>query len=212
MVRSVLQDLTDSGLVFRSGVRAAAVYRIAEEPPPGAKGRQQEDAMDSLLWAIIRREGPLGLSALADKTALRQAQLEPAVTRLLTDGRIEAVEGEPERTFRARSIVVPLGARTGWEAATYDHFHALVKTIICKLHQDAEGAAPDDVIGGSTYTFEVWDGHPLRDQVLAQLKTSREATSALREQVDAFNARIERPADHERVTVYVGQCVIKEEN
>jgi hypothetical protein len=188
------------------------VYRIANEPPPGEKGRQQEDAMDSLLWAIIRREGPLGLQALSVKSSLGPAQLEASITRLLTDGRVEAAEGPTEPAFRARSIVVPLGARTGWEAATYDHFHALVKTIICKLHQDAEGAKTKDVIGGSTYTFEVWGGHPLRDQVLAQLEGFREATSALREQVDAFNARVERPAAHERVTVYRGQCVIKEEN
>src|SRR5690349_12166101 len=47
LVRSVLQDLTDSGIIFRSGVRSATVYRAALPGELGPLGKQaNEDALD----------------------------------------------------------------------------------------------------------------------------------------------------------------------
>src|SRR6185295_15994812 len=142
------------------------------------------------------------LGALAGRTALRAGELEAALGRLVRDERIEETKsgGEGETLYGARSIVIPLGSRSGWEAAVYDHFHAVVKTIVCKLRQDAAGARGDDRIGGSTYTFEVWDGHPLAERVYEQLARYRAATTELRRQVDEFNAKHARPVRHDRVT------------
>jgi hypothetical protein len=211
-VRSVLQDLTDSGLIFRSGVRAAALYRPASREDVGTlRSAADQDGFDSVLWAIIRREGPLSLAALSDRTAVRSAELETALGRLVRDERIEEMKSAQGTSYRARSIVIPLGSRSGWEAAVYDHFHAVVKTIVCKLRQDADGAAPGDRIGGSTYTFEVWEGHPLAERVHEQLGRYQSTTSELRRQVDEFNEKNVRPVRYDRVTAYFGQCVIEEE-
>lgn len=211
-VRSVLQDLTDSGLIFRSGVRAAAVYRAASPEDVSALRRSADhDGFDNVLWAIIRREGPLSLAALADRTALRAGELEAALARLVRDARVEETKSADDVSYGASSMIIPLGSRSGWEAAVYDHFHAVVKTIVCKLRQDADGSAPDDRIGGSTYTFEVWPGHPFAERVYGELARYRAATSELRRQVDDFNAKNARPARHDRVTAYFGQCVIEEE-
>ena len=212
-VRSVLQDLTDSGLIYRSGVRAATMYRTATPDDVGALERAQDhDALDNVVWAIIRREGPLPLPALSNRTALRGGELEAPLARLVAEGRIETVTHEGELSYSARSIFVPLGARSGWEAAVYDHFHAVVKTIVCKLRQDSEGASLEDRTGGSTYTFEVWDGHPLAEKVYAELGRHRRETSELRKQVDGFNEKHSRPGQFDRVTIYFGQCVVEEEN
>ena len=35
--------------------------------------------------------------------------------------------------------------------------------MLAKLRSDA-GAEPGDLIGGSTYTLEVWEGHPLEEE------------------------------------------------
>jgi hypothetical protein len=212
-VRSVLQDLTDSGLIFRSGVRTTAVYRAASPEDVGALGRAaDQDGTDSVIWAIVRREGPLTLHALAACASLDVDTLRFVLERLARDGRIEEVPGEGAVSYRARSIVIPLGSRSGWEGAVYDHFHAVVKTIVCRLRQDSDGPAAQDRIGGSTYGFEVWDGHPLAEQVYSQLARYRTAMTELRQSVDAFNAAHVRPARYDRVTSYFGQCVIAEEN
>lgn len=212
LVRGVLQDLTDSGLLFRSGTGNGVVYRAATADETGAvRTGHDADALDNLLWALVRREGPLTKAALLAKARLGDAA-EAALERLLADGRIEenTVDGAPG--YQAKSIVIPLGARAGFEAAVYDHFRALVKTIVCKLHQDADDARPDDRIGGSTYSFEVWPGHPYSARVYAQLARFRDETSTLRREVDEHNARVERPGRYDRVTTYMGQCVVAEED
>lgn len=212
-LRSVLQDLTDSGLIYRSGVRAAAMYRAAAPEDVGALKRALDhDGFDNVLWAVIRREGPLSLPALSDRTALRSGELESALGRLVADGRIEQTTRAGAVAYSARSIFVPLGARSGWEAAVYDHFHAVVKTIVCKLRADSERTRPEDRTGGSTYSFEVWDGHPFAEKVYGELRRHRAETSTLRKQVDEFNEKNARPPRFDRVTIYFGQCVVEEED
>jgi hypothetical protein len=212
-VRSVLQDLTDSGLIYRSGVRAAAMYRTAAPDDAGTLKRALDhDGFDNVLWAIIRREGPLSLATLSDRTALRSGELDQALRRLVADGRIDEATRDGSLSYSARSIFVPVGARSGWEAAVYDHFHAVVKTIVCKLRADSEGTRLEDRIGGSTYSFEVWDGHPLAEKVYGELGRHRKETSELRKQVDDFNEKNTHPRRFDRVTIYFGQCVVEEEN
>ena len=65
-------------------------------------------------------------------------------------------------------------------------------------------------IGGSTYSVEVWPGHPLHDEAVGLLQTLRDRAAALRAQVDALNATLKRPAEGvRRVVTYVGQNVIE---
>jgi hypothetical protein len=213
LVRGVLQDLTDSGLLFRSGAGAGVVYRAARADETGsARAGHDADALDNLLWALVRREGPLTKPALLTKAGLADDVADRVLERLLADGRIEETAIEGTVGYRAKSIIIPLGARAGWEAAVYDHFRALVKTIVCKLHQDADGARPDDRIGGSTYSFDVWPGHPFTERVYAQLARFRDETSTLRREVDEHNTRTKRPRRYDRVTAYMGQCVVEEED
>jgi hypothetical protein len=81
-----------------------------------------------------------------------------------------------------------------------------------KLHADTDGAAANDRIGGSTYSFEVWPGHPYAERVYEQLARFRNETSALRRDVDAYNQQVGKPKNYDRVTAYMGQCVIEEED
>jgi hypothetical protein len=209
LVRGVLQDLTDSGLLFRSGLRNAAVYRIALASEIGHARRQSDDdAVDNMIWALVRREGPVTAAALVDSTALRLADLEASLDRLAADGRVETAS---KSGYRARSLVIPLGVTAGWEAAVYDHFHAVVKTIVARLRVDTDGVGTRDQTGGSTYSFEVWKGHPMQDEVKGQLARFREMTSALRQRAEAYNELHGCERGVERVTVYFGQSSIDDE-
>jgi hypothetical protein len=212
LVRGVLQDLTDSGMLFRSGVRSAAVYRVALPSEVNASRRRaDDDAVDNMIWALVRREGPVTSATLLERTALRAPDLDASLTRLATDGRIERSGSDAVPEYRARSLVIPVGATAGWEAAVFDHFHAVVKTIVSRLRLDADAPHKRDRTGGSTYSFEVWDGHPMQDEVRGQLARYRETTTALRKRVDAYNDEHGSPASLERVTVYFGQCSTEEE-
>jgi hypothetical protein len=105
--------------------------------------------------------------------------------------------------------VVPLGAPVGWEAAVFDHYKALVATILTRLREDRT-ATLDDSSGGSTYTIDVWEGHPLKEEVHGALSRMRAALGELRTRVVEFNRSEQLPERHTRVVIYAGQCLIEE--
>ena len=88
-----------------------------------------------------------------------------------------------------------------------DHYHALVRAICAKLNQGAGGAQPDDRIGGSTYSFDVWEGHPLEERVSGLLAKQRSELSELWNEVARHNEAHPRHGALLRVTHYFGQLV-----
>ena len=105
--------------------------------------------------------------------------------------------------------MIPLGAPVGWEAAVFDHFKALVTTILGRLREN-RAATQEDLVGGSTYTIDVWPGHPLADEAYATLSRVRAMLSDLRGRVAEFNEAHGVPENHTRVVMYTGQCLINE--
>jgi hypothetical protein len=211
LVRGVLHDLTESGLVFASGSGPRSVYRVATEEELGRMRQFTQARVDELLWVIVYREGPIARSALVKLASSKGAEIDAALERLVAAGRVQRDAGEGDARYRASGFVVPIGAESGWEAAILDHYHALVRTICQKLRAAPESSAADTV-GGSTYTFAVWPGHPLREEVLGGLRRFRESLGELRGRVDAHNAAHGVPAEYEQVVFYGGQSVTKEEN
>jgi hypothetical protein len=165
--------------------------------------------VDELLWVIIYREGPIARSMLTKLVGSKVAEVDGALERLVGAGRVQSDGDRADPRYRATGFVVNIGAEVGWEAALLDHFHALVRTICQKLRLGAE-SSPSDTVGGSTYTFAVWPGHPRRDEVMGTLGRLRETLCALRTAVDEHNGRHGVPADYEQVVVYGGQSVTKQ--
>jgi hypothetical protein len=128
---------------------------------------------------------------------------------LVAAGRVQRREDQGEPRYTTNQLVIPLGAPVGWEAAVFDHFKALVTTILSRL-RESRSAALEDQIGGSTYTIDVWDGHPLADEVVGVLGRMRASLSDLRARVGEHNASRSLPEQHTRVVIYVGQSVIQE--
>jgi DNA-binding Lrp family transcriptional regulator len=212
-VRAVLHDLCESQLLFSSGSGLNTTYRAtSEEEFSTLQQRRGTDGSDELLVALIYRDGPLTLKEVASRAQLDPSAIEAALGRLLAAGRIEQIEHNAGPRYKAGALVIPLGAAVGWEAAVFDHFKALVTTIMCRLREDRTAPALADQIGGSTYTIDVWNGHPLADEVYGTLGRMRAALSELRSRVDEFNQERELPDSYTRVLIYAGQCLIQEDN
>jgi hypothetical protein len=56
----------------------------------------------------------------------------------------------------------------------FDHYQAVVTAICAKLALGGAGSEHGEHIGGSTYSVEVWPGHPLFEQALGLLQSLRE--------------------------------------
>lgn len=213
VVRAVLHDLCESQLVFVSGTGPNTTYRAASEEELSAlQGRRGTDGADELLVALMYREGPLTLKDIASRAQADPAVVETSLSRLAAAGRIQQIDQDGATRYQAAALVIPFGAPVGWEAAVFDHFKAMVTTVLARLRDNEMTAALADRNGGSTYTIDVWKGHPLADEVYGALGRIRTALTDLRARVDEFNRDRELPETYTRVVIYAGQSVIEEEN
>jgi hypothetical protein len=205
-VRAVLHDLCESGLVTVSGTGSTIKYRVTpEDELARLRQTQKNEGLDELLWALIYREGPLSAAELGGKQ-LEPDDLEQALGRLVESGRVEFAAG----TYRAKTLVLPLGSSVGWEAAVFDHFKAVVNTVTQRLGIDRASANLADRVGGSTYTLDVWAGHPHAEEAFATLRELRSRLGELRERIEAYNADQVIPEDYTEVVLYLGQCLIRQ--
>jgi hypothetical protein len=207
-VRGVLRDLCESGLIAATGSGPRLSYRLqSEDDLRSLRHAQSNDGLDELLWALIYREGPVMLADLR-KTHVDLEELEPAIARLVAAGRVE--QAGPDGSLTARNLVLPLGAAVGWEAAVFDHFKAVVNTITGRLGIDRRQTALADRVGGSTYTLDVWPGHPLAERAYETLKNLRSQLGELRDEVERYNAAHAVPERYTQVLLYAGQCLIEQ--
>lgn len=205
-VTAVLHDLTESGLLFCSGSGKRAVYRVASDDELDRVAQlSDKHGGDELAWVLIYREGPLREERVAEMLRRSASETSELVARLLGDGRVQR---QADGSLMARDFVIALGSAAGWEAAVFDHVQAVVQTICQRLQQASADAAPVPV-GGSTYSFDVWPGHPLEQAAKAQLGEIRERLGALRRQVDEHNRMHGLSREYQQVVTYVGQCLIE---
>jgi hypothetical protein len=209
IVRGVLREIVDGGLVFRSGRGDGTFYRAArpDEVPAGDTVPEAE-RLSMLAWVAIKRFGPVTLAALEEIVPADRAALEAAVSRLVEEGRARVQPGDAGPVYSTTHFLIPVGSVAGWEAAVFDHFQALVTTVTTKLRLRDQKAIPEDWVGGSTYGFEVRKDHPLFDEVVGHLRATRERAVALRRRVEEENERHPFPVEETiRVVFYAGQTV-----
>jgi hypothetical protein len=209
VIRGVLRDLVDSGVLACSGQGASATFwAVSREQLERRWPGTSEQGLEELLWAIIYRGGPVRAHALADRLPLAEAQLQPLLDRMVASGRLE----RSADSYQARDFSVLLNSAVGWEAAVFDHVQAMVQTICQRLRGGAVVPSGKETVGGSTYSFDIWDGHPFEQEVEGALARFRAHHTELRERVDAWNRDHGRPPDYRQVVVYGGQCRLEREN
>jgi len=134
---------------------------------------------------------------------------EKHVEALVSAGLVEKRTLGQRTLYESLRFDVPVGQSEGWEAAVLDHFQAVVRAICVKLRLGASRSTLGEAVGGSTYTFDVWRGHPLEHEARSTLTRLREQIAGLRERIDRYNATHPQPPESSdrEVTVYVGQFV-----
>lgn len=141
--------------------------------------------------------------------ALSEESLGRSLDVLLDRGWIRCQADTDEPSYESDGCVLPYDDAKGWEGAVFDHYQALVGALCAKLGTGQKQARRSDVIGGSTFGFEVWPGHPLHDEVLGLLGRFREQAGELRARVAAHNQTHDAEvALKRRVITYVGQNVM----
>jgi len=205
MVQGVVNDLVESGLLFRSGRGPTTLYRLVTLDDVDSSAVEVSEGLLALLWSMVYRMGPLTLGQLqAELPTVPEHVLSQTLDQLVQQAKVRCHK-EDELIYDSEECIIPLERNEGWEAAIFDHFQAMINVIAKR----AEGVAGHDLIGGSTFHFDIHDLHPHEDEVLSLLKEIRTRVSALRKRVDEHN-REHAPADKRpyRVVFYLGQNVI----
>ena len=213
-VRSVLRDLCESELVLSDGSGPATTFRAASDEEFAAVQRSRgNEGLEELLVALMYRDGPLTLKDLAGWVQVEPAALEPTLSGLASGGRIEQFTENGETLYRASALVIPLGAPVGFEAAVFDHFKALVTTVIRRIGKNGT-TAPEtpNRVGGSTYTIDVREGHPLAEEVFGTLARLRTELTDLRQRVIDYDEQSGLTTPKTRVVIYVGQNVTADDD
>ena len=206
LVRGVLHDLCESGLVTATGSGNAIAYECISDSELERLSQLREDTgFDELLWALLDRQGSQTFASLVKRYGTR-TKISAALERLGQAGRVTF--SKRDGRYSAEPLALPLGSPVGWEAGIFDHFQAMVKTINCRLRLNREAARLEDRIGGSTFTFEVWPGHPHEAQAYATLSSLRTQLVELRSKIEGYNAEHAIPENYTEVSLYVGQCLV----
>jgi hypothetical protein len=209
LVRGVLHDLIDNGLVFSTGTGANTTYRAATPEELGSLRQQASDqGIDELVWAIIYRTGPISRAALLKQAPSSAQRLDEALLRLQESGRVVTEQRNGEVLLTSKELYIEGDTPLGWEGAFFDHYQAMVKTLSQRLRGKLTHRC--HAVGGSTYTFDVWPSHPQADEVYRVLEEFRVKMEELYARVEAHKANEEMPPDADHVIVYVGECVLSE--
>lgn len=212
-VRSILSDLVESGLVCRSGRGQDTAYRLATpeelEQLGAAATTDTEAANAAMVWVHVYREGPLPKSKLAELLPLPEAAISAAIERLVREERVRLEERADGTYCTTDQCLIPLGEAAGWEAAVVDHHRAVLNALAAKLVSGKHVAAAADEVGGTTWSFDLWPGHPREREVRALLASLRQQVVPLWNEVAEYN-REHRPAHTYKVTVYCGQYLVSD--
>lgn len=200
-VRGVLDDLVGTGLLYKRGRRDTTVYRASQDDDQEATG----DTAAALVWVCVYREGPINRNELNRQIRLDSLEIDTALEFLVADGRVRMIGEGASAEYECNAFFTQYDEPNGWEAALFDHYQAVVRAITTKLQAGSTTARRSDETGGSTYSFDVWPGHPFEEKARSLLRRSREEADQLLEELHRFNKAHQRPEEFTRVSFYVGQ-------
>jgi hypothetical protein len=207
-VRGVLRDLTNAGLLYRTGRGDSVSYRALEREHLAKLARESEDSLLNVVHIAVQQKGPLPPSEVTAMTALSDVVVADALNKLVERGLLRVVRDEGGERYSSDGCALAYDDPKGWEAAVFDHYQAMVGALIAKLSLGTRGASRSDVIGGSTFGFEVWPAHPYYEEVRGLLANFRATCGDLRERVATYNQSVEAPERRQRVITYFGQNVL----
>ena len=211
-VGAVLADLVSSGLVQSERGGITAVYRVvtaaerSASPDAGAL-----EALADMVWLTIYRARRIRLSALRVQLSASAGELEQALAGLEAGKIVHRCDESEDPELRAENFEVLCDSSRGWEAAVFDHFSTVFAAIASKVRR-GPGARGNDLVGGTTLSFDIGKGHPFEHEVLGLLARTRTDVNALWERVAQHNKQHPLPDDQKtKVSFYFGQNVQEQE-
>lgn len=212
VVRGILNDLGESGLVWRTGSGKETRYRVATAKEIEELGRANSlETIAALVWVYVCRASPLRRDELARLLPLPAALLEAAIDSLIADERIRLETRSDGVYCVTERCLIALGQAAGWEAALIDHHRAVLSALVAKVMSGTHVSRAADEVGGTTLCFNVWPGHPQEASVRALLATIREQILPLWNEVAEYN-REHRPDTTYNVNFYCGQYLVDGEH
>lgn len=214
LVRGVLNDLSESGLVYRTGSGDDTSYRALSSEDLGGPESQPLDLLEHFLLLAINDAGLVTRSELCEAVPTAVDQLDLLLKRLVDSGRVQVVSAQDAKDavrYRCDDYTIDFHEPAGWEAAVLDHHQAMVSAVCTKVRLGSTQAAPDDAIGGSTFVFDLWLGHPHEAEVRGLLSELRGRLSNLRAKVEDYNGAHPAPrGEGMRIIHYLGQTVTRD--
>ncbi|MBT9558306.1 MAG: hypothetical protein IV100_19895 [Myxococcales bacterium] len=160
------------------------------------------------LSVLLFRDGPLTLPELATRLGESEATIQSHLDRLDGEGRLKRRDGEGGPRYALDDYHIPIGTPLGFEAALWDHIRVVFRAVSKKVRMRHHRSGLDDLIGGTTFSFDVPEDDPLYSELAGYLKRTRlemegwlARVKAL-EQAPGWEGRPKR-----RVTIYAGQMV-----
>lgn len=197
---SVLKLLCDAGLLSVSGRGTRRIYRLVPGSQPKGAG-----LFDVLM--LLHREGPLSVEELSRRLRLTSGAAAELLEQIAERQTLEEVtDADGTVRYSTHACHIEFGDPEGFSAGLYDHFHSVCRALGKKIRLGRFEASPDDLVGGSTYTFEVPPGSPVHGEILAFLKRCNEQLAQWREATAQFEGNPDGET-LDRVTIYVGQMV-----
>ncbi len=213
-VRSILNDLVESGLVRRSGRGKETRYRAATaeelEELGASEAGDLEETNAALVWVHVYPSSPIRKDRLAALVPISELALDAALARLIADERIRLETRHDGIYCVTERCLIPVGQAAGWEAAIVDHHRAVLNALAAKVVSGKHVSAAADEVGGTTLTFDLWPGHPREQEVRKLLATTRKQVVSLWDEVAAYNQQ-NRPAVTYSVSFYCGQNLTEED-
>jgi hypothetical protein len=116
VVRGVLREIVDAGLVFQSGRGDGTFYRTARaDEVPAEAALDETERLAMLAWVAIKRFGPVSIEALRDVVPAERTKLDEALGRLVEDGRVTVERGTPD-LYSTSQFLIPVGSVVGWDS------------------------------------------------------------------------------------------------
>jgi hypothetical protein len=215
VLRSLLKDLVGSGLVYRSGRGDHVRYHVANSE---VASDTSEQSIADLVCLAVHRAAPATIGDVAGALSMEVERVRPCLEQLLAQGRLRRISAEPrlEERYTSNGCVIPLGETQGWEVGVFDHYQAMVTAICTKLQLGQQRASAGDLVGGSTFSYTVWRGHPHYEEATQFLARFRAEGAQLREKISHYNqARTgdgAAPTPHAelvKIVIYAGQTLLK---
>lgn len=196
-----------TGLVYRAGRGDDASFRVADATDFAFDDQVRSEASAYLVWLFVYRHGPVSRERLAELARLPEKVCQDALEELIREGRVREVREGSKVHYESDLLVVAPGSARGYEAAILDHFQAMITAMTRKLVSNQSGERRTDEVGGSTWSLDVWPGHPLEAEAKGTLRRIRAEMEELRARIDSHNSTAKQSRPLEKVVVYSGQYV-----